>query len=378
MIVNSATFRDFRNLRDETIGFSPSVNVLWGMNAQGKSNILEGIWYFARGRSFRGAHDRDMIRNGAPAAAVSVSVGREGNQYPVVLGAELYHTGKKRLTRSGAPLSSVSEMIGNLRAVLFCPAHLSVVSGGPAERRSFLDVAIAQLDPGYIADLSLYRAALAHRSALLKKHAAGGTVTTEEWEVWADRMSDAGARIAECRAKYVEKLSRFVSAFFEEMTEGRETPSVSYRSHLLPQDGEEFTVDRGRAALFEKLTTNVERESAAGATLWGVHTDDVRLTLDGNDARLFASQGQQRSFALAMKLSEGEISRELSGEYPVFLLDDVFSELDASRRRYIMDRLSGRQIIVTSCEPSVVPDGSGTARFIEIEGGRVKRQSSEK
>ena len=370
MIVTKAVFRDFRNVEEETIEFSSTVNVLWGMNAQGKSNILEGIWYFARGRSFRGAHDRDMIKEGAPFSKFDVFIERDGEKYPVELSAELPREGRKRLLRNGAPLSSVSEMIGNLRAVLFCPAHLSVVNGGPAERRSFLDVAISQLDPGYIRDLSLYRAAYAHRSALLRRFSSGSSVTDTEWEVFAEQMSDAAARIAGARFEYVKKLSRHVATFFEEMTDGAETPSVSYKSHLLG-GGESFDPALGKRLLFEKLTSNIEREAAAGATLWGIHKDDVRLSLDGSDARIFASQGQQRSFALAMKLSEGEISREKSGEYPVFLLDDVFSELDAGRRKYITDRLLGRQIIVTSCEPSVIAGSADAARFIEIKNGSV-------
>ncbi len=371
MIVTRAVFRDFRNVEDETIEFSPTVNVLWGMNAQGKSNILEGIYYFARGRSFRGAHDRDLIKQDLPFSTFGVTVEREGEKYPVELSAELPREGKKRLLRNGAPLSSVSEMIGNLRAVLFCPAHLSVVNGGPAERRSFLDVAISQLDPGYIRDLSVYRAAYAHRAALLRRFSTGAEVADAEWEVWAEHMSDSASRIAAARFEYVGKLARHVASFFEEMTVGAEKPSVSYKSHLLGGDADGYDPAAGKRLLFEKLTTNIEREAAAGSTLWGPHKDDVRLALDGSDAKLFASQGQQRSFALAMKLSEGEISREKSGEYPVFLLDDVFSELDANRRKYITNRLLGRQIIVTSCEPSVIPDGGDSARFIEIKGGSV-------
>ncbi|MBQ6262351.1 MAG: DNA replication/repair protein RecF [Clostridia bacterium] len=371
MIVTRAVFRDFRNVEEETIEFSPTVNVLWGMNAQGKSNILEGIYLFARGRSFRGAHDRDMIRQDASASGLGVSVEREGEKYPVELIAELSREGKKRLLRNGAPLSSVSEMIGNLRAVLFCPAHLSVVNGGPAERRSFLDVAISQLDPGYIRDLSLYRAAYSHRAALLRRFSSGAEVRTEEWEVFSEQMSDAASRIAAARFEYVKKLSLHVASFFEEMTGGAESPSVSYKSHLLGGVEDGYDPAEGKKILFDKLTSNIEREAAAGSTLWGTHKDDIRLALDGSDARLFASQGQQRSFALALKLSEGEISREKSGEYPVFLLDDVFSELDANRRKYITDRLLGRQIIVTSCEPSVIPGGEGAARFIEIKNGSV-------
>jgi len=160
------------------------------------------------------------------------------------------------------------------------------------------------------------------------------------------------------------------------MTGERENPCLRYTSHLdTEESGEEIFDEKEATAenLYTRLTSNIDRESAAGSTLWGPHKDDIHITLNGKDARLFASQGQQRSIALSMKLAEGEFSKRMSGEYPVFLLDDVFSELDESRRRFIMDKLAGRQIIVTSCEPTVVPSAGtwGDVSFFEVKDGEI-------
>lgn len=375
MIIKKATYGNFRNLRDVTVNFSDGVNVLWGMNAQGKSNVLEGLYYFARGRSFRGVKDRDLVTFGEAAARCEIEFIR-GEGAAVRLGAAIPASGKKKLYRNGAPLKGSAEMLGNFKAVLFCPAHLSLVSGGPAERRQYLDIAIAQNSAAYIYYLSNYRRFLAERNALLKRCAAGVSVSREEWETYAEQLSVAASEIYSLRDEYCRAVSDDVAAYFREMTGGRETPHLSYTSQM---DG--FVTDEGdhpevkaetKEGLYLKLTSNIEREVAAGSTLWGPHKDDVHITLNGNEAKFFASQGQQRSLALSMKLAEGEFSRRMSGEYPVFLLDDVFSELDDSRRRFIMESLKGRQIIVTSCEPSVVPGGDfGNIAYFRVAGGEV-------
>lgn len=376
MRVNNIEYSCYRNLRQVQLSFSHGVNVLYGMNAQGKSNILEGIYYFARGRSFRGVRDRDLVMFGEAAARFSIEFVRGISDAPITLTAALPASGKKKLYRNGAPLRGSAEMLGAFRAVLFCPSHLSIVNGGPAERRAFLDIAIAQNSQSYIYYLSNYRRFLAERNALLKRYSQGVRVSAEEWETYAAQLSRAAAEIYAERRAYCDALTEDVSEYFREMTGEREKPSLKYTSHLdISESGEELFDEKEATAesLYTRLTTNIDRESAAGSTLWGPHKDDIHITLNGKEARLFASQGQQRSIALSMKLAEGEFSRRVSGEYPVFLLDDVFSELDESRRRFIMDKLKGRQIIVTSCEPSVVPTASadGDIAYFEVKGGEV-------
>lgn len=379
MNVTQANFTCYRNLEAVSVSFCPGVNVLWGRNAQGKSNILEGIYYFARGRSFRGTRDRDLIMFGAPCARAEIGFIRRGSDAPISLSAAIPHSGKKELSRNGARLRGSAEMLGIFRSVLFCPSHLSIVGGGPAERRAFLDIAIAQNSFSYIYYLSNYRRIVSERNALLKRAASGAAVSREEWETYAQQLCLAAAEIYGERSQYCKELTCDVGDCFSEMTGGSEKPGLRYVSKFGSADDDADpgvpceSREQMAALLYGKLTENIERETAVGTTLWGPHKDDIHITINGRDARLFASQGQQRSVALAMKLAEGEISHRLTGEYPVFLLDDVFSELDGIRRAYIMEKLSGRQIIVTSCEPSVIPNLSAgnEISFLEVSGGQI-------
>lgn len=378
MIVSSVTYTDWRNIREAAVPLESGINVLWGLNAQGKSNILEGIYYFARGRSFRGAKDRELIRFGASCASAAVVYRRDGYENDTTLEALLPLTGKKRLLRNGAPLSAPAEMMGSFRAVLFCPANLSLVSGGPLERRTFLDVALSQLSGDYLLSLRRYAKLLTERNALLKYAADGNAVQREEWEVYAVSLAETGARIAAYRNDYCGLLRDAVTRYFSGMTNGAEVPELVYTSHALTDGMPSLltghdSVTPDSSALAEKLCANLDREIAAGSTLWGIHKDDLALSLNGRESRLYASQGQQRSIALSMKLAEAEIARAVGGEYPVILLDDVFSELDENRRRYLLDSLGteNRQIIVTSCEPDVVPDRREGVCFRHIENGAV-------
>ena len=387
MFVRSVHYQNWRNLAEASADFSPGINVLWGMNAQGKSNILEGIYFFARGRSFRGARERELVRFGSDFARADLAFRRDGFSEDTLLDAVLPASGKKRLTKNGAPLSSTAEMLGLFRAVLFTPQNLTIVTGGPLERRAFLDIALSQISGDYLACVRRYAKLLAERNALLRRAGDGEPVSEEEWTVYAEGMAEYGARIAGYRREYVSLLAAAVERYFAGMTGGREIPGLLYRSHALP-DGHALpdlltdpTAQADGGPLLAKLSENREREIAAGSTLWGVHKDDVILTLNSADARTYASQGQQRSLVLSMKLGEAEIAKRIGGEYPVILLDDVFSELDEERRRYILDSLSGedgagedgvRQIIVTSCEPDVIP-GARAERvtFRHVKNGTV-------
>ena len=363
MTVSKVIYQNWRNIEQCEVDLKPGINVLWGNNAQGKSNILEGIYYFARGRSFRGAKDRELIRFGESFANAAIDFRKDGYTGDTRLMASIPLTGKKKLYRNGAALTSAAEMMGSFRAVLFCPSNLTIVTGGPAERRTFLDIAISQLSGAYLTWLRRYTKILTERNALIKRAKDGERVTVEEWAVYAEGLSECGAWIAAYRNEYVRMLSDAVERYFGGMTGGREVPSMEYTSHAL-YDGIPMPLTSAdvpdRTILCEKLMNNVEREVAAGVTLWGIHKDDVVLNLNGREARLYGSQGQQRSIVLSMKLAEAEIANRIGGEYPVILLDDVFSELDDSRRSYILDTLGSegdntRQIIITSCEPDVIP-----------------------
>ena len=372
MEIKKVAYENFRNIAEAEVAFTPGTNVLWGNNAQGKTNILEGIYFFARGKSFRASSDRETVRFGEQCARAELTFRRAESARETVLEAYIPASGKKKLLRSGAPLSGVSEMIGDFTAVLFCPEHLSLVSGSPAGRRSFLDIASAQLSGVYVGELRRFMRALDQRNALIRSCRQGGVyVSDAEWEALAAVMAPSAAYIAGARREYVGRLSRFVAEHFERMTSGNEIPEISYKTQMLPDEDEGAAPVSERAARIEHLLCeNTEREIAAGTTLYGVHRDDLVIKLNGREAKSYASQGQTRSLSLAMKLAEGEIAGESGGEYPVFLLDDVLSELDSERRTYILGALRDRQIIVTSCEPELY-SGRETANLIRVDNGRI-------
>ena len=389
MLCESIEFCDFRNIGSGKIEFSDGINVLWGKNAQGKSNVLEAVYYFARGRSFRGARDRDMIMFGHDAARIQLSCRSESAKHTTRLEVAIPSDEKikKKVYRNGAQLSGIGEMIGSFRAVLFCPAHLSLVNGVPGGRRAFLDIAISQLSKEYMDRLTDYRRVLLQRNAALRTAAKGGEIPPELWETYAEQMASSSAVIASYRFEYMSMLSQQMERHFREMTHGGETPSLSYTTHTVgketkdPDEGGEIEAERvegfGRTALSAeplraKLLSDIEREIKHGSTLWGVHKDDIKIKLNGRDAKLFASQGQMRSLALTMKLSEGELSYRIGGERPVILLDDVLSELDGDRRSFVLGALCDRQIIVTSCEPDLF-GSAGAVDLFRVEGGAISR-----
>ena len=230
--------------------------------------------------------------------------------------------------------------------------------GGPAERRAFLDTALCQLKPVYLSSLQKYNLILSQRNALLKSAAEKKPESFDlTMSVWSAQLAREAVYIASERAAYVNSLTRFVSPFFADLSGGKEEISLSY-SHLYTE--EEYLT---------KLTINIEREIAAGATLYGIHKDDVAITLNGKEARFFASQGQQRSIAFALKLGEGKIAEETGGDSPIYLMDDVLSELDAERRSFVLSSLRGKQTFVTTCIPD---DFAGVpAERFRVKNGNI-------
>ena len=369
MTVTEVRYKSFRNIAEAEIPLSPGVNVFLGNNAEGKTNALEGIYLMAAGKSFRTPREREMVRFGDEFLEVSLTMEDSRREQTLSFKAYSAESSKRRECRkNGVPIAKIGEFLGVFRAVLFCPEHLSVVKDGPAERRGFLDVAICQLRPMYLAALSRHNKILTQRNALLKQ-LADGEGERELLEVYSEQLAREAAFIYETRREYIKALDRHVKRFFEELSDVSskgETPELKFKNSLKNDllSPEEALEDYRKA-----LNASTGREIAAGASLYGSHKDDIEIFLDGREARLYASQGQQRSLALAMKLGEGEISREYSGEYPVFLFDDVLSELDPARQKFLLSRLGERQVIMTACTP---PPFTGEAEFIRVEGGRYQ------
>ena len=360
MIIKRFSAESFRNIEKCDIEFSPGVNLIHGKNAEGKTNAIEGIYIFSRGRSFRAREDRELISFNKEGFRISVEyedrLGKNKIEYSL-FGKE------RRRVKNGYKISRVTEMIGSFRTVLFFPDDLGLVKMGPEERRSFLNIAISQCYPAYLKCYSDYKVALENRNAILKAASKGLFFDKNELEAWSLSMAEYAAEIYLFRKSYIEKLAGYAGKFMKDISDGKEELSLIYKCDI------EETCDSAAAkeAYKIKLSSNTERECIVGQSLYGPHRDDLEIIINGKPARYFASQGQQRSVVLSLKLSEGEVSREICGEYPVFLFDDVLSELDEKRRRYILEGIGERQIIITSCETDTTELFAD--RIIEVSGG---------
>ena len=344
MIIKRLKAKNFRNIKNADIEFSENVNLLLGKNAQGKTNIIESIYMFSRGRSFRHADDKSLVRFGEEGFSIGIEyVSKRGKE---TLEYALYGRERKRL-KNGYKIEKISEMIGSFGAVLFYPDDLSLVKGSPEERRMFLNVAISQCSPLYIGAYADYKKALENRNCLLKLASKGLFVDESELSAWSELMAEHASYIYKERIEYIKKLEVYAKRVVNDISGGKESLSLSYESDIEGELTDREEIKREYKRIF---SSEIMRERMAGVSLFGPHRDDIEIKINDIDARAYASQGQQRSIVLSLKLAEGEVSRDVNGEYPVFLLDDVLSELDEGRQKYILSGLSGRQIIISACQ----------------------------
>lgn len=357
---------NFRNIPKAEVCFSEGVNILAGDNAQGKTNLLEAIFYPSMGRSFRGAKTAEMIRFGESQSKICVTY--QDRKREQAIEVRIYRDKLRQVEKNGLRVDKLSDIVGSFRAVLFHPEHLSLIKSSPAERRSYLDMAIGRIRPLYIHTLQTYHHVLKQRNALLRSAPYQRSAFEATIEFWSEKLAAAAADLSVMRYEYVVRAGRYISESFAQMTGEKEIPRVTYAG----SSGQKEAEYADREAVYRKyrelLGGDTEREIAAGATLWGIHKDDLLIDLNGHRARIYGSQGQQRSLALAMKLAEGEICREEYGDYPVFLLDDVLSELDAERREYLLHRIRGKQVILTGCDTDLMRGEDEVKRILVSEG----------
>lgn len=352
---------NFRNIEKCDIEFTDGVNLIYGGNALGKTNVIEGIYLFSRGRSFRTAQEKDMIKYDAPGFRISVDY----ESLDGVTSLEYASFGReKRRRKNGYPVKSAKEMIEGFKAILFHPDNLSLVKGGPEERRAFLNIAAAQYYPAYISDYARFSRALENRNALLKNASKGLYTDEGELVAWSESMAEYAAYVYLTRIEYLKKLEVYVKEIGLRISDGKEEISLEYESDVT----EGADIENIKKEYVRILTSSLEKEMIVGTSLYGPQRDDIVIKINGHPSRGFASQGQQRSIVLAMKLAEGEVIRDTFGEYPVFLLDEMLSELDEGRRRFILDSLKGKQTVITACEcEEMKPLASN---LIEIKDGQ--------
>ena len=368
MYCKRAAVKSFRNIKEADVGFERGVNVLVGENAQGKTNLLEAIFYASVGRSFRASNTSEMIAFGEKSAEITLEYLCDGKQRTDTLDFKFYTDKKKTVEKNHLRIERMSDIVGSFRAVLFCPEHLSLIKDGPAERRSYLDIAISRISPKYMHSLQRYAYFLKQRNALIKAAYNNRAAFDATVELWSEKLAEESAIIAEMRLKFLERVSSLVANYFTEMTGERERTDMYYRGSASLEGDAYLDKSLVKEKYLSLLMSSHDREISAGATLYGIHKDDVDIRINGKQARSFASQGQQRSLALAMKLAEGEICKEEFGDYPVFLFDDVLSELDETRRDYMLLHSNNKQVIITTCESEFLKKMNAQKR-IEVKNG---------
>ena len=366
MFCRNICVENFRNISEADVSFCEGTNVLIGENAQGKTNLLESIYITALGKSFRQGTDKNIIKFDEDYCFIKNNYRDDIRDMEISMRifsdrrAKLVEQNKMRVART-------SDMVGCFKVVLFCPEHLSIIKDGPAMRRSFLDVAISQIRPLYMKSLQRYAVILKERNALIKNYEDNKSAFDSTIDLFSEQLAVEAATITSYRVKYVQRLKKYVSECFADMTGDKESPLLEYVSSCKLGEEECFDINKCVNAYRELYFNRHDREIGAGSTLWGIHKDDLEISLNGSGARIFASQGQQRSLSLALKLAEGEIIREeCAGDYPVFLFDDVLSELDSGRREYLLSNLTGKQVILTCCERNNIKSD----KIIEVKNGK--------
>ena len=355
----------FRNYTDFTADFSPGVNVIWGENAQGKTNLLEAIGFLSGARSHRARGDKELISFHRDQGTITAEVTSRGRDF--LLEVQLFRGARRRLFVNHVKCKTAAELGGIVQTVLFCPEDLAPIKAGAAERRSFLDHAICQLRPRYAEALAQYHKLLDHKTRILRdweKHPS----LLDVLEDFNEAMARAGALVIHYRAHFVRKLAEKAAQIQTEFSGGRETLALHYATVSTVRDPLGPTVE-----LYEDLRrhqdSHAKAERDARSCLSGPHKDDLVARINGQPARQYASQGQTRTAALSLKLAERELFRDDTGQWPILLLDDVLSELDARRQDFVLRRITGGQVILTGCE---APDGSFLeGRTLHIMQGKL-------
>ena len=387
MEIHALELHNFRNYESLTLSFGPGVNVLYGLNGQGKTNLLEAIYLCTAARSHRTARDTDLIHYDSEGYRVKLTFAAPlDSNYQESLEIR-YHQhsvpgmpGKTRervILHDGMKLGRVADLMGLFHAVMFAPEDLQLIKDGPRERRRFLDILISQLSPLYFVDLQRLQTTLAQRNAVLKslQKQSYQPFMREHLMTWNEQLANVSGRIINERYQICQQISNVANTFHARISQDKEDLTVRYRTRSGVRA--EMAPEEIAETLLQELHDTMEDDIQRGFTTIGPQRDDIVFRLDGKDLRNYGSQGQQRTAVLALKLSELQIIHDNTGERPVLLLDDVMSELDKHRRQALVDAITDCQIFITCTDADQVAqdlqrESRNSIRFFEVRQGHVK------
>lgn len=350
MNVTGIKIKNFRNISETELEPCKGINIIYGENAQGKTNLLEAIWLFSGFKSFRGSKDRDLIKFGEDFFNLDLDFYGSGRDQKAKI---ITGVNQKKILLNSVPVTALSKLVGKFNCVVFSPAYLSVVKGNPGERRKFADTALCQIKPKYARVLIDYNKIIMQRNSFLK-NLKNNNENSEFLEIWDIKLAQKAAFIINQRLKYLNLLKENIYDIYGGLSGERETFEIYYNLRISPNKYKVLNEEITEEELLSLIKNFRTSDILTGSTNIGAHRDDIGININGISAKSYGSQGQQRSAALALKLGEGEIIKKFTEEQPVILLDDVMSELDINRQNYILNHIKDWQVFITCCEPSTV------------------------
>lgn len=373
MHIKKIKIENFRNYHEEEVFFHEKVNVIIGDNAQGKTNLLESIYVSSLGRSFRTTKDKEMIFFEKPYARILATYISEDQEKKVEIGFS--KEGKKEIKVNNIKVEKMTEMLDHFYVVVFSPDDLKMVKEEPEKRRNFIDRELCKMKISYLNNLVQYKKILMQRNAYLKSDKKD----RQAMQVWDDALSQYGARVILQRKKFVEEINGISKEIHHKITQGKENLEIRYLPSVITNEesigNKEEYLEQLVESMRKKLTDSYKSDVYAGNTGVGPHKDDLLILINDIAARQYGSQGQQRTAALSMKLAEISLIEKEKGEKPILLLDDVLSELDADRQKYLIDALSETQLFITAAElhPQLV-DALPSGNSYLVTNGKINRK----
>lgn len=362
MVIKKLQLKNFRNYREEEIVFSENVSLIYGENAQGKTNIVEALYLFATGKSHRTKNINELIRYGENFFEIVLFF--EEDRYDQTLEIR-YEKGKsKQLLINEVKKERMSDLLGVVPSVLFAPESLLYVKGSPGERRKILDIVLCQMSKKYLSNLQKYNRIMKNKNILLRELQTG-IRHQEQLEIWNESQAKMGTNIICERKNLIKGLEKRMNRLLQGISDGRERINLKYKTF----DDEDKPVYE---ALIDAIRKNTNREIDQGSCLIGPHRDDLEIYVNQRNSRIYCSQGQQRSVALALNIAILEELEEKLGKTPILLLDDVMSELDEKRQKYLFDVIDHRQTIITTTEKSKFENiGERMISYIQVKDGTI-------
>jgi DNA replication and repair protein RecF len=368
--IERLTLKQFRNYDELDVSFEPNVNVIIGENAQGKTNVIEAIYFLALAKSHRTARDKELIQWEAPFARIEGAFQKQNG--PLSLHVVLSGKGKK-VKVNGLEQRRLSDYIGAVNVVMFGPEDLNLVKGSPQIRRRFLDMELGQMSPVYLHQLAMYQKILLQRNHLLKQ-LFGKANSAPMLDVLTDQLIEVAVEVTKKRFEFIQLLQRWAEEIHQAISRGKEKLVITYEPSV--HVSEQLNLSKLREGFYEAYEQKKERERQRGTTLFGPHRDDLVFFVNDKDVQTYGSQGQQRTTALSLKLAEIELMKETIGDYPILLLDDVLSELDDYRQSHLLHAIQHRvQTFVTTTNVDGIDHQTlQEATIYEVEQGSLKKK----